>query len=105
MRLIDADALVNTIQGLCAFVHIANGYREKNAIQLAERRAINEMVKMIENAPTIDPFRKGKWIVYVVSMLDGEDCKCSECGQTSCAPYWHYCPNCGVKMEGCEQDG
>ena len=43
--------------------------------------------------------KKGKWIVYVVSMLDGEDCKCSECGQTSCAPYWNFCPNCGAKME------
>ena len=54
---------------------------------------------------SIEPERKsGHWIIYTVSMLDGEDCKCSECGQTSCAPYWNFCPNCGAKMEEGEQD-
>ena len=49
----------------------------------------------IANAPTIEPERKrGKWEIYIISMLDGEGCKCSECGFEG-APYWDYCPNCG----------
>ena len=42
--------------------------------------------------------KHGKWVIYPISMLDGEDVKCSECGQISCLPYWNYCPNCGAKM-------
>lgn len=63
-----------------------------------------DVCEAICDAPTIEPERKpGHWIIYTVSMLDGEDCKCSECGQTSCAPYWNFCPNCGADMRG-EQD-
>ena len=42
--------------------------------------------------------KKGKWEIYVISMLDGEDCRCSECGKTGCVPYWNFCPNCGARM-------
>ena len=44
--------------------------------------------------------KKGRWIIYVISPFDGEDCRCSECGQIECAPYWNYCPNCGAVMKG-----
>lgn len=51
-----------------------------------------------------EPDRKpGKWMIYIISMLDGEGCKCSECGSEG-APYWDYCPNCGTRMEGAEQE-
>lgn len=46
--------------------------------------------------------KTGKWEIYVISMLDGEGCRCSECGFEG-APYWHYCPNCGAKMEGVKE--
>lgn len=51
------------------------------------------------------PERKtGKWKIYVISMLDGEGCRCSECGFEG-APYWHYCPDCGAKIEGvCKEE-
>lgn len=45
------------------------------------------------------PVRHGKWIIYVISPFDGEDVKCSECGQHGCAPYWDYCPYCGSKND------
>lgn len=53
----------------------------------------------IDAMPTIElPERKtGKWEIYIISMLDGEGCKCSECGFEG-APYWDYCPNCGADM-------
>lgn len=85
-RIIDADALKDYI----VIHNVGCGCSEDYQ---------KSFLESIDDQPTIGPVRKGKWIVYVVSMLDGEDCKCSECGQTSCAPYWHYCPNCGAKME------
>lgn len=49
------------------------------------------------------PERKtGRWEIYVISMIDGEGCRCSECGFEG-APYWDFCPNCG-SYNGGEQD-
>ena len=42
--------------------------------------------------------RHGRWIIYLVSPWDGEDVKCSVCGEKGCAPYWDYCPHCGSQM-------
>ena len=42
--------------------------------------------------------RHGRWIIYPVSPWDGEDVKCSVCGEKGCAPYWDYCPHCGSQM-------
>ena len=59
--------------------------------------------KLFENILDAQPIvdaperKKGKWIIYVISMLDGEGCRCSECGFEG-APYWDYCPNCGADM-------
>lgn len=57
----------------------------------------------LENAPTIEPERKmGKWI---------DDCECSVChwineddGGDTLLTYYNYCPNCGAKMDGGEQE-
>lgn len=43
--------------------------------------------------------KRGQWEIYVISMIDGEGCKCSECGFEG-APYWDFCPNCGADMRG-----
>lgn len=86
MRLIDADAL------------------KTKKVRSKERHEWVVPVAEIDWMPTIEERKTGKWIIYTVSMLDGEDCKCPECGQTSCAPYWHFCPNCGLKMEGAEPE-
>ena len=92
MRCIDADALIKALV-------------RKEPFSDCARVVIAECMGEIRHAPTIEPERKsGHWIIYTVSMLDGEDCKCSECGQTSCAPYWNFCPNCGEKMEGVRTD-
>ena len=53
--------------------------------------------------PSAQPERKpGHWEIYIISMFDGEGCRCSECGFEG-APYWDFCPNCGADMRG-EQD-
>ena len=54
----------------------------------------------IAYAPTVDAVevKHGRWIIYTVSPWDGEDVKCSVCGEKGCAPYWDYCPHCGSQM-------
>ena len=57
-------------------------------------------VDLLENLPSAE--RHGKWI-------DPEDStcyKCSVCGEYATQEYglteplfWHYCPNCGAKMD------
>ena len=57
----------------------------------------------IQSAPTIEPKRKrGRWEIYIISMLDGEGCRCSECGFEG-ASYWEFCPYCGAEMQ--EEEG
>ena len=63
-----------------------------------------EDISVIKRLPSAQPERKrGKWEIYVISMFDGEGCRCSECGLEG-VPYWDFCPNCGADMRG-EQDG
>lgn len=55
----------------------------------------------VKALPSEEPKRKkGHWEIYVISPFDGEDCRCSECGQCDCLPYWNFCPNCGADMRG-----
>ena len=53
-----------------------------------------------------EPVRHGKWTGK------GFAYKCSACGNREpestkeyAERYWHYCPNCGAKMDGGESDG
>lgn len=85
MRLIDADEL------LTAFPVDDEPTLTKSCVRMT-----------IQRMPTIEPERiRGRWEIYVISMLDGEGCKCSECGFEG-VPYWNFCPNCGADMR--EQD-
>ena len=87
MRLIDADALPK-YNGMAL-----------NAANVA---------RAVENAPTIDPVKHGKWIP-----INERAAKCSLCGEweytngkdkTGTAIIHratkHYCPNCGARMDG-----
>lgn len=92
MRLIDADALVADRS-----IQIVIGAGDNICVDIAD----------INKAPTIEaePVRHGRW---VASEPDSHDCIkhiCSECGKyrlfmwsdyTNC----NYCPNCGAKMDG-----
>ena len=54
----------------------------------------------INSLPSAQPERKpGHWEIYIISMFDGEGCRCSECGSEG-VPYWDFCPNCGADMRG-----
>ena len=86
MRLIDADALDNEL-----------GISDED---------INFHF-LLQEAPTIDPVRHGRWIP-----LNDQIAKCSVCGAMESTygkdktgqalihkAIKHYCPNCGAKMD------
>lgn len=73
--------------------HLLDGYEDGRA-----------MIAILKKLPSVEPERReGRWEIYVISMLDGEGCRCSECGFEG-APYWNYCPNCGADMRGEQND-
>ena len=95
-RLIDANALYESISG------IGKNMKGPRAVELA-------CLVMISEAPTVDAVevKHGLWISY----LDGEHImpdvyfKCNRCGSRGHRLRWHYCPNCGAKMDGGVEHG
>ena len=80
MRLIDADALMND-----AVIH-RSATTNESCIP----------VDAVDDAPTIEERKTGKWI----------DDNCSVCGQyVYHGDARNYCPNCGAKMRGDKNDG
>lgn len=83
MRLIDADALIDE-----SLKEGAYGYVD---------------TYQIANAPTVDAVKHGHWLFY--EEPDGYyHSECSECGQwcdedVFLKDKWHFCPNCGTKMD------
>lgn len=82
---------------------LLNRYVE--ALERGGKHETDEVAKAVEKAPTIEaePVKRGRWV--------GNDRhkSCSCCSQTYCIPdgqkgtldmsAYHYCPNCGAKME------
>lgn len=68
-RLIDGDALVNTLKGLRALANILSGSRERPTIPY------DDMVRMIEKSPTIEPDWDAIWdsLSKVYNMKDVPD--------------------------------
>lgn len=115
MRLIDADVLLDkAIEQYCKDCDKRKGiksgkWRVVYEIGDAPCRAcgVGDVIDEIEEAPTIDPVRKGKWMT---SYLDHEAMGvrpkllyCSKCCHCIAYPT-NYCPNCGAKMEEGEQE-
>lgn len=107
MRLIDADALKETICN--------NVYPVQDAVNSRDYGMFwtGGIEKAIDECPTIDPARQGRWIIgnkTSVFDLAGEETWavrmiCSECSFSTNFVEGHnsqyrYCPNCGAEMEG-----
>lgn len=90
MRLIDADALEYDTE----WSEYHDGFTAYSQME-------------IDTAPTIDAVSvvHGEWIV---SYIDGiKQTECSACGKsfTTYDVYgWNYCPWCGAKMKGADDD-
>ena len=89
MRLIDADALLQRA--------IPHGF--------STPKWVSDI--MIDDAPTIDPMKHGKWESKMLDKFRKYEVTCSECGAKYIGNYdaydepcdFGYCPNCGAKME------
>lgn len=59
----------------------------------------------IESAPTIDPVRRGEWVMKPDPYGFWDEIPvCSACGcTTKMRETYAYCPNCGARMEGTEE--
>lgn len=65
---------------------------EINFIQLVQGEG-KDKIKITEYAPV----KRGKWVLN-----DRHIYECSECGLIPTheeKEYWHYCPDCGARME------
>lgn len=100
MRLIDADALITECE-LAQKQADRHGREFANAFYSGGGDISTEwwcVEDMIENAPTIEERKTGKWNWI------GFNIECSECGCMPCfdstEPLYNYCPNCGADMRG-----
>jgi hypothetical protein len=89
-RLIDVNYVDASLEFYAAAHSPVEGKKEKIIYD-----TLQACRKILGNAPTVDAVRAvhGKW--------DADPCgwHCSECGADGRAS-WHYCPNCGAKMDG-----
>ena len=98
-RLIDADALRDTIDRYLHAPHVQVG----NSIGQGMRIAIKSCIELLDNERTIDPESlrpHGRWEESESGFL-----VCSECADVFILEEWladgkwNYCPNCGAKMD------
>ena len=76
-----------------------------------ERYTCDVVSCVIDEAPSVDaePVRHGRWETKVYTtesdgwITEYREEVCSECGEGQIG-ISNYCPNCGAKMKGCEQD-
>lgn len=94
MRLIDGDALTSSIEPIIE--------AEEQIYGRASWNFAAKCRNIIEDALTIEPkHKKGKWIHHEGGYSDHYEC-------TACSnaivltERWNYCPNCGARMEGCD---
>lgn len=121
-RLIDADALKKVVEDryMSACVQTAPGTRQNGRnIHYGIAIGMNFVRNVIAEQPTIDakPVRHGRW-EYKEDWFDNgftiltlHFYRCSECGfrtnrdnpgdDKKCL--YHYCPNCGAKMDAKEE--
>ena len=99
MRLIDADRALEIVRD--------QGIAHPNAYHLT-----NYATLILREAPTIDvaPVEHGQWVQVICheEFEDGFVDRVKECCSVCHAPNWqrttNYCPNCGAKMDGGNND-
>lgn len=80
MRLIDADALLISMEKRCDF-------------EMNHMRVIKRMMKLVKTEPTIETVKHGHWKMY------GTAYQCSVCKEGDAFGLTPYCRWCGAKMD------
>jgi hypothetical protein len=99
MRLIDSDTLLEQFRTL------RDKWGTESAIHRAVRGALVDCILKTRDAPTIDavPVKHGVW--RRGENFGGEFRDCSVCNVRQYKVlFWKYCPNCGAKMDGDDND-
>lgn len=80
-------------------------YSKKQRSVMCNACYLGSAKEVVENLPTIDPVKHGKWMV-IPQRCDNQtfdECKCSVCGVVeyfnSGWKKFSYCPNCGARMD------
>lgn len=94
MRLIDADALIKTLEVANEELLELTGYETELCLY--------DVIQIIKDMPAIDSVKHGKWIYERYGGMWPADCprpeqKCSLCGEWAYKDS-NYCPNCGACM-------
>jgi len=100
MRLKDADTIIEKIE--CLFKDLKS---TEDFMGIGYNHGVGDSIATIKKLPTIEaePVKHGKW-----DMSSGV-AVCKACGKAprefyiANSEHWHYCPNCGAKMEGAEE--
>ncbi len=93
MRLIDADALIEQINGRHTFTKSAQEELEK----IIYNKACADLITLIKNAPTVESKRRGRWSTRKGSL----EMTCSCCKKNTIydgRSSYDFCPNCGAYM-------
>ena len=102
MRLIDAEKLAEVLNRYLAQLR-------NSGISVGLRMGINTCLTFLNNANTIEaePVRHGRWEVSTDEWFETDVYTCSKCREsyvlvegTPKENLWHYCPNCGCRMDG-----
>lgn len=111
MRLIDADALMETL-GITDTDRVKCAWYSRALRGCQKGGCFEDACCAIEDAPTVDPVKHGHWIIQDNPGTGWYRVTCSECGEdiTSVAPVigffpnakviWNFCPECGADMRG-----
>jgi len=103
-RLIDADALKEDLRmGKECDIDCPTDWKTCHYDRVYAKQ---DFCEWIDDAPTIEPRKKGKWLPDNNSLYEMRFV-CSEChesevvptiGFTKYKPIWDFCPNCGAEM-------
>lgn len=84
-----------------------------DADELIKGRVSNDPVVIaagVEPTANVQEVRHGKWVLYKPRRENrNATYKCSECKKVCSSYYndvggWNYCPHCGAKMDGGEEE-
>ena len=101
MRLIDAEGIIKILQEMS---------ESDWNIRVGSSKGIEDAIDVIEEAQTIEERPKGKWIWTSCNPYDENIGRwsCSICNYEPNGKLTdekvHYCPNCGAKMRGEENE-
>jgi uncharacterized paraquat-inducible protein A len=96
MRLIDADRLNKEIKDRFGYSSATAFVR--NMQDLSQVEVFKHIMKLIEVAPTLEKRQPGEWLE------DSGVIACSHCHTIWLYRKTNYCPNCGAKMKGTDND-